>query len=364
MRERIRWIDVAKFFGIFSIYVGHFGAAAGNAYNFVFSFHVPLFFFLAGCTETLSREKHLGRYVWKKVKAVLLPFFMFVVLSLLLFTFMYQEFTLMDVLINLYWGMVKGAIRNQFFAGSIWFLSCYFVVVVLFRVLRAFLNQYFVLALSVVSYCVVGYLGLQADPRLVYNIDNALFYFVFFALGYVTFPMINRLFALDAPWKKMVFGLSGAVALIFSAMIYYRVDPLEVWAESKVGSLLVFAARAITISWFVCELSRLLEDAKFLRKIGEHTLYLCGNEYLVKLLVPYAVGIVGLSVQVESLVQVYLYVAALLVIGVQWMTPYEKKLVLVMQRGLDAGIGFVAKQWLKRRGKSMAEAEEPQRDKA
>lgn len=342
MRERIKWIDVAKFFGIFSIYVGHFGAAAGNAYTFVFAFHVPLFFFLSGCTECLSSESHLGRYVWKKVKTVLLPFFMFVVLSLLLFTFMYQEFTLMDVLINLYWGIVKGAIRNQFFAGSIWFLSCYFVVVVLFRALHLLLNKYLILALGVVSYCVTGYLGLQNNPQLFYNIDNALFYFVFFAAGYVLFPLINRLFALDTPKKKAIFGLSGAAALVCAAMIYYRVDPLEVWADSKIGSMPVFLVRAMTISWLICVFSRLLENRKLLREIGENTLYLCGNEYLIKLLVPYAVGIIGLSINVESLVQVYLYTFALLFIATKYMSPYERKAVQAMQKGLDHFINFVA----------------------
>ena len=73
MQERIKWINMAKFFGIFAIYVGHFGAAAGNAYDFVFAFHVPLFFFLSGCTERLSSEKNLGKYLMKKVKTILLP---------------------------------------------------------------------------------------------------------------------------------------------------------------------------------------------------------------------------------------------------------------------------------------------------
>jgi len=55
-KERINYLDVAKFIGIFCIYLGHFGTYAGAAYPFVFTFHVPLFFFLSGCSETMSRE--------------------------------------------------------------------------------------------------------------------------------------------------------------------------------------------------------------------------------------------------------------------------------------------------------------------
>lgn len=35
MKERVKFIDVAKFLGIYAIYLGHFGNTAGNAYEFV-----------------------------------------------------------------------------------------------------------------------------------------------------------------------------------------------------------------------------------------------------------------------------------------------------------------------------------------
>ena len=54
---RVVWLDVARAFGIYAIYLGHFGEAAGPAYRFAFQFHVPLFFFLAGCTEIYNREE-------------------------------------------------------------------------------------------------------------------------------------------------------------------------------------------------------------------------------------------------------------------------------------------------------------------
>ena len=55
MRQRIQWVDTAKFLGIFAIYLGHFAEASGNALDFVFSYHIPLFFFLSGCMSTYDR---------------------------------------------------------------------------------------------------------------------------------------------------------------------------------------------------------------------------------------------------------------------------------------------------------------------
>ena len=46
--KRVNWVDVFRFFGMWAIYIGHLGPAAGKLYPFVFTYHVPLFFFAAG----------------------------------------------------------------------------------------------------------------------------------------------------------------------------------------------------------------------------------------------------------------------------------------------------------------------------
>ena len=71
MRERVKWIDIVKFFGIFAIYLGHFGEYAGKAGSFVFTYHVALFFLVSGCMENMNTEDNIVRYVIKKVKTIL-----------------------------------------------------------------------------------------------------------------------------------------------------------------------------------------------------------------------------------------------------------------------------------------------------
>ena len=45
--QRINWIDMAKGYGIIAVFIGHMvqNSALGL---FVYSFHLPLFFFLSG----------------------------------------------------------------------------------------------------------------------------------------------------------------------------------------------------------------------------------------------------------------------------------------------------------------------------
>lgn len=82
---RVAWLDVARAFGIYAIYLGHFGEAAGPAYRFAFQFHVPLFFFLAGCTEIYNREESVLGNLKRNVKTILLPAYFFAVLSLIIY---------------------------------------------------------------------------------------------------------------------------------------------------------------------------------------------------------------------------------------------------------------------------------------
>ena len=75
--KRVEWIDIAKFIGIFTIYLGHFGNDAGLAARFVFYFHVALFFFISGCMDTYDKEKNILKYWWKNVKEYFFHFMVF-----------------------------------------------------------------------------------------------------------------------------------------------------------------------------------------------------------------------------------------------------------------------------------------------
>ena len=57
------WVDALKFLGIFAIYLGHLGVGAGKLYPFVFSYHVPLFFFAAGFFTIKKNDLSIFDYI-------------------------------------------------------------------------------------------------------------------------------------------------------------------------------------------------------------------------------------------------------------------------------------------------------------
>ncbi|MBM6945118.1 MULTISPECIES: acyltransferase family protein [Bacteroides] len=74
MKERIEWVDIIKFTGIFLVVLGHSISATNKELeifrNFIYSFHMPLFIFISG-------------YLYKKrgiandIITLLLPYFIY-----------------------------------------------------------------------------------------------------------------------------------------------------------------------------------------------------------------------------------------------------------------------------------------------
>lgn len=112
-------MDVAKCFGIFAIYLGHYRYSTGNAFNFVFAYHVPLFFLLSGCVESLNPDTSLKTCIRKTLRGIFLPWFIFCLLSVVVYA-LENDSALLDMW-PMIWKTGKGTLRNTYFGGPVVF---------------------------------------------------------------------------------------------------------------------------------------------------------------------------------------------------------------------------------------------------
>ena len=84
MRQRIRWIDVLRGIGIISIVFSHTLQNVGITSKILYSFHVPLFFFVSGLLFS-DGQTSFSKLLIKKAKRILVPYFLWGILSLALF---------------------------------------------------------------------------------------------------------------------------------------------------------------------------------------------------------------------------------------------------------------------------------------
>ncbi len=84
MNNRLEYIDILRGFAIITVVMGHIiqynihGIAASACFDFIYSFHMGFFFFISGCTASLSADKNVWdnfySFLYKKCCQLLVPF--------------------------------------------------------------------------------------------------------------------------------------------------------------------------------------------------------------------------------------------------------------------------------------------------
>lgn len=328
---RYAWVDVLKFFGIFSIYVGHLGTAAGQMYPFVFQFHVALFFLASGFFAPKSEEQALMPFILKKFTQIMVPYFAFSVINIFINTLTWgvgvRGFA------KLILAMVMG-VRSQTVAAALWFLPCLFVVSLLYYVLKRLLHRRGLVLLVCLALYVITEIGIPyrpvGEPRMFWGIDSALCYVLYYALGAVAFPFL-RDFKLQACalWQKLLLGAAFVAAGAFACIVYFKGAsfPLQIlpFELPKVLTLFYSAFLACLFSFLFCVLSHMFAGVSTFAAIGRSTLVLCGTEGIVKEIFKGLLRLVGLELQLNTQFAAFLYVCILLLASTYIFVPWIRK---------------------------------------
>ena len=152
----------------------------------------------------------------------MIPFWIFALLSIVV-TVINNQINIYDVK-DMLVKIAYGCIRNRFVATSLWFLPCLFVMEIIFKLIKFARFKVLMLAICVAIYVAVVKLivpGPHISPSWEYNVDSALYFIIYYAIGYAAFPYIASLFKLDTLLKKIVFFATGALSFIYSALQFF-----------------------------------------------------------------------------------------------------------------------------------------------
>lgn len=165
-RERIRWLDYAKGIGIFLVVFGHAlrglvsssilqsSAAVTALDKWIYAFHMPLFFFLAGLFIERSASKPLKDFVVDKLRVVAYPYIVWSLLQGVLQVagskYTHSKTSFADL-----WQIAYNPIM-QF-----WFLYVLFMIMVIYGLAHKIgISPLLFLAISIVFYYLQGQMGL------------------------------------------------------------------------------------------------------------------------------------------------------------------------------------------------------------
>lgn len=263
---RIPYIDIAKGIGIFLVVLAH-TQGPQIMKLVIYSFHMPLFFFLAG--YTFNFKKYSNKTIWiNKIDRLLLPYF-FSCIVFFCYWF-YVEKTLSTVSsTSVFLGIFIGNIHNLEVNAVLWFLIALFSSEIIFFYFLSFMRHIKIL-LQLAMVLTLGLAGyfISKLQILPWGLDVALVAQVFLFIGY----QMKRKEVLNkkiTTWS-LVFYVSFLLLFTIGAYFNGKVD----MGSRNYNNIILFYMNGLSGSILILSLSKIIRDtyARVLSVLGERSL--------------------------------------------------------------------------------------------
>ncbi len=298
-KARIELIDIAKAITIILVILGH---TTGNLETpmyrrLIYSFHMPLFFFLAGMSikpKTLKSFKEWKGFIGKNLRALIVPY--------TIFAFIYAPFSFENVPKFLYGSWQ--ALGEAHTLTSLWYLTCFFIARIYCQILTDLVsranpkNLNATLGLIAIPMFAVGFLLPKLDGGYPWCLDIS-----FIASGFILLGIALRqnilIFAQSKTWMLAI--STAAAAAILACGTILRGDALELclMCRSDYGNIFWFMLNSFSGSALVLGMSSLLFRASregritfsttAITYVGQHTLgiFLLHKNLQLDLIIPW-----------------------------------------------------------------------------
>jgi acyltransferase len=227
MDKRVLWVDYAKVIGIYLVVLGHGREMVIT--NFIYSFHMPLFFMLSGYLFTDNKYPNYRYFLKKKTQQLLLPYFAFNVITFILWLVFSKDpankgfgnIVSYRPVAGMFYG--NGIDDYLIHAQSLWFIVCLFTIENIYYAF--FINKPLVKKLVlIVIFAILGYVDYALQlPRLPWGLNIAISLVTFYAFGNALKPRINRFMQQKPLIILTCMAVCGAV--LYTVSVYNgRVD--------------------------------------------------------------------------------------------------------------------------------------------
>lgn len=284
--KRIEWVDTLKGFAICFMLIGHRIGSQGEGLSLAFlvwicSFHMPLFFFLAGYTFNVERyngKKGFIDFLCKKIKTLLVPMVCFSVFSICFELFYYgiilKSIDGYDTLINGLTGIIVQG-RQIEFGSCYWFLPCIFISEVLFySIVKILKNQVIPILLTSLFFCIIGYIWIiRIGILLPWCLETSFVTIVFLCIGYIT----RKKNVVDKIANKYGIGIiMFCLNIVFTYANYSILGKYIDLHLDKLGNIVYFLGQTLTGIFLWVLLFSNCNKLKCIQYIGKNSLiYYC-----------------------------------------------------------------------------------------
>jgi len=196
---RLHWIDALKGIGIMLVVFAHHSLPIAID-TYIFSFHMPLFFFISGFLFDFGKYAESAiDFVKGRFRSLIVPYFAFAVLTCLFYFLLDELYTpgvpnikFFEHIVLLEKGILHGIYHILYAIGPmisynspLWFLSCLFVTELMFYgLVKKYYREPGKLVFWIAVSGIIGYLySVYVSFRIPWNVDVALTAIVFYGAG-------------------------------------------------------------------------------------------------------------------------------------------------------------------------------------
>lgn len=274
---RIKWLDVGKGIGLLLVMLGHLVTYGSPVFNWIFSFHIPLFFFLSGYVSKFKTSNY--KFFLKKISInLIVPYFIFVIIGLILSLLIHswRPISYNIVLFDVFYAVQPESLH----VGQIWFLFCLAVVQMLFLVfLKLHFKKKLVIVGSIFLFAVAAFLIHYFDIelwtngehyRFPFKIDTAFMGLFFFSLGY--YAKLANFFSKILSSKKIINALLMLLVLGINIFFGPQLNNTVNMGDNTYGNLFYYIIAALSGILFIIFASKLIEGNALLLYMGRNAL--------------------------------------------------------------------------------------------
>lgn len=234
--KRLEWIDLSKFFVIFTMVWLHVGAPI-IIDGAIHAFHMPIFFIISGFLFNYEKYSNFKIFFKKRFTSILIPYFLFAFV-LYLYWCCYYYFISPEKIVPIQTFLLSlFAVNTEIIPyGCVqWFLTCLFITEIIFYfICKLCVNNKKKIIISIIIVSVIGYLiPATLSFRLAWAADTAITATVFYGIGYLLkYKSINN--------KFFILGVILPVTILLNGYVNMR--------QMQYGNYFLFYFNAIVAS--------------------------------------------------------------------------------------------------------------------
>lgn len=263
--QRKYYIDILRGIGMLLVVYGHIIRIYPDR-SYIWTFHMPLFFFISGLTFIPNKYNSLKVFIIRRGIFLLIPYLIFYLLCLPLwaaFTLLYKgDLSIADFLkefLLMFYGNMTAS------GGALWFLPCLFMAEIIYWNINTYSSRSLQLLISLLL-MIIGYLIINFNIKLPFGLNIALLVMPFYSIAYLSKESIER-------WKEsnIILKIIPFVLLFILQLYLFKFSGLDL-ALYYIENIFAYIPMALSAIIFYLIISLTIRKCSIIEWIGKNTL--------------------------------------------------------------------------------------------